>query len=275
MCIFANTARLVLQNLTFNIDVVMHAQTHTMQVKDPAETSSPAAHHAHHAPPARRRKRGRAERVLERRLVSALTFLYKEKKKWVKSLLFLTQKGAEECLKFTGGWRVWNLSPRGQTGGFFSFQALIDSPLSSSATQKDTWKNFWCEKQGDLLCRRSLLTLNEHISPPASVSTVGHFNFSPSCMHTGEDFKTLCSFCVYQQHPRLHFKEERWWWTAQQGKTGSEKLKLRPVWFSSFKVMCEPFIVRFYFEGIIFFFLLIFTVIDYSSKASHQSRLCT
>ena len=30
----------------------------------------------------------------------------KKKEKSVKSLLFLTQKGAEECLKFREGWRV-------------------------------------------------------------------------------------------------------------------------------------------------------------------------
>lgn len=69
---------------------------------------------------------------------------------------FSRSKGRDECLEFRGGWRGWNLSPRGQTAGFFSFQAFIDSPLSSSATQEDTWKNFWwgCDvrKRGDLLC---------------------------------------------------------------------------------------------------------------------------
>ncbi|TNN70804.1 hypothetical protein EYF80_018938 [Liparis tanakae] len=45
------------------------------------------------------------------------------------------QKGAEECLKFTGrcrGGDIFRLG--GQTRGFFSFQALIDPPSSSLAT---------------------------------------------------------------------------------------------------------------------------------------------
>lgn len=95
------------------------------------------------------------------RLYSPLSFLYKEgEEKTVKSPLVLTQKGAEECLKFREGWRVWNLSPRGQTGGSFSFQALIDSPLSSLATQKDTWKNFWwgCDVRNRVTCSADALS---------------------------------------------------------------------------------------------------------------------
>lgn len=34
---------------------------------------------------------------------------------------------------------------------------------------KEFLMGLWCEKQGDLLCWCSLLILNEHISPPASV----------------------------------------------------------------------------------------------------------
>ena len=120
-------------------------------------------HHAyvHTAPPARDERRlSGVWRGVMLRLYSPLTFLYKEKKNSVKSLLFLTQKGAEECLKFREGWRVWNLSPRGQTGGFFSFQALIDSPLSSLATQKDTWKNFWwgCDVRNGVTCSAGALS---------------------------------------------------------------------------------------------------------------------
>lgn len=113
------------------------------------------------APPARRENEG--ERHLERHDGSAIFSSYlliQRGKKSVKSLLFLTQKGAEECLKFREGWRVWNLSPRGQTGGFFSFQALIDSPLSSLATQKDTWKNFWwgCDVRNRVTCSADALS---------------------------------------------------------------------------------------------------------------------
>ncbi|KAI9521477.1 hypothetical protein NQZ68_007793 [Dissostichus eleginoides] len=39
------------------------------------------------------------------RLYILLLPSYTKKKKSVKSLLFLTQKGAEECLKFREGWR--------------------------------------------------------------------------------------------------------------------------------------------------------------------------
>lgn len=158
-----------------------------MQVNDPVAPKNinrASCASSNHAPPAEGEQR--LERHDGSAIYSPLTLLYKrKKKKSVKSLLFLTQKGTEECLKFREDWRVWNLSPRGQTGGFFSFQAFIDSPLSSLATQKDTWKNFWwgCDvrKKGDLLCWCSLLILNEHISP-SSVSTVGHLNFSSSCI---------------------------------------------------------------------------------------------
>lgn len=176
-------------------------RAHTTQHSSKRAENPSALHHKDpHTPPRlqgeRRRKKEEEKRACRAwrgstvQLHASLTFFLflqkrerekKRKKKSVKSLLFLTQKDAEECLKFRRGWRGWNLSPRGQTGGFFSFQALIDSPLSFLATQKDTWKKFlmglWCEKQGDLLRRRALLTLNEHISPPV-VSSVGHFNFS-------------------------------------------------------------------------------------------------
>lgn len=134
------------------------------------------------------------------RLYSPLTFLYKGRKKSVKSLLFLTQKGAEECLKFREGCRVWNLSPRGQTGGFFSFQALIDSPLSSLATQKDTWKNFWwgCDVRNRVTC--SADALSWFLTSTSAPQRLYSWTFQLFLLlHTGEDFKTLFpAFHVYQ-----------------------------------------------------------------------------
>lgn len=56
--------------------------------------------------------------------------------------LFLSHRGGKRCRGMLAssekGGRVETRMPRGQTEGFFSFQALIDSLLSSLATQKDT-----------------------------------------------------------------------------------------------------------------------------------------
>lgn len=167
-----------------------------------SSSSSSITHIFNHAPPAphgegKKKKRVSGEARWFGYIFSSYLLIQRErerekkKEKSVESLLFLTQKGAEECLKFREGWRVWNLSPRGQTGGFFSFQALIDSPLSSLATQKDTWKNFWwgCDVRNRVTCSAdalswfltstSALSLSLCLSSPLSVSTVGHFQLFP------------------------------------------------------------------------------------------------
>lgn len=135
---------------------------------------------------------------------------YTKKKKSVESLFFLTQKGAEECLKFREGWRVWNLSPRGQTGGFFSFQALIDSPLSSLATQKDTWKNFWwgCDVRNGVTCSADALSwfLTSTSARQRQYSWTFQL-FPPPAYWRGllkHSFRLLC-----RAHPSLHFREKR------------------------------------------------------------------
>lgn len=90
------------------------------------------------------RRGGKAASWESRCSITALTFIWRIKTR--ACLLFFTKKGAKECMKFSKDCLLlvlWNLLPRGQTDGFFSFQALIDSLLSSLATQKDTWKNFW------------------------------------------------------------------------------------------------------------------------------------
>lgn len=116
---------------------------------------------------------------------------YTKEKKTVKSLLFLTQKGTEECLKFREDWRVWNLSPRGQTGCFFSFQAFIDSPLSSLATQ-DTWKNFWwgCDVRKRVTCSADVLSW--FLTSTSALRRQYSWTFQLFLLlHTREDFKTL------------------------------------------------------------------------------------
>lgn len=149
-----------------------------MQANDPSSpgrTHRPCTMHIFKsAPPARGGREGSGEAWCSGYIFSSYLLIQREgEKKSVKSLLFLTQKGAEECLKFREGWRVWNLSPRGQTGGFFSFQALIDSPLSSLATQKDTWKNFWwgCDVRNGVTCSADALSwfLTSTSVPEASV----------------------------------------------------------------------------------------------------------
>lgn len=144
---------------------------------------------SNHAPPAREEKEG--EQRLEKRLY-ILFFPSYTKEKTVKSLLFLTQKGTEECLKFREDWRVWNLSPRGQTGCFFSFQAFIDSPLSSLATQKDTWKNFWwgCDVRKGVTC--SADALSWFLTSTSALRSQYSWTFQLFLLlHTREDFKTL------------------------------------------------------------------------------------
>lgn len=193
------------------------APSHKMWVKGPR--SQKRKHQpcmctsSNHAPPARRDKEG--EQRLERHDGSAIFSSYlliQREKKSVKSLLFLTQKGAEECLKFREGWRVWNLSPRGQTDGFFSFQALIDSPLSSLATQKDTWKNFWwgCDVRNRVTC--SADALSWFLTSTSARQCQYSWTFQLFLLlHTGEDFKTLFpAFMYISTHPSLHFKDESW-----------------------------------------------------------------
>lgn len=172
----------------------------------------------HHAPPASTEERGSAASGEAWRF-GRICFSYllterEEEKKWVSSLLFLTQKDAEECLKFRQGWRVWNLSPRGQTDGFFSFQALIDLPLSSLATQKDTWKNFWwgCDVRSRVTCSAGALSwFLTSTSARLCQRSLDTSTFPSSCMRWRGFQNTLCSFlCISARHASLHFREERW-----------------------------------------------------------------
>lgn len=198
----------------------------TIKTSERPRSSSSITHIFNHAPPAphgEEKKEGVWRGVMVRLYILLLPSYTKrerereKKEKSVESLLFLTQKGAEECLKFREGWRVWNLSPRGQTDGFFSFQALIDSPLSSLATQKDTWKNFWwgCDVRNRVTCSAdalswfltstSALSLSVSLSPWASVQ-LDIFNFF-LLLQTGEDFKTL--WIGISTHPSIKRRDDR------------------------------------------------------------------
>lgn len=202
----------------------------TIKASERPRSSNSITHIFNHAPPAPHGEGKKKEGVWRGMMVRLYILLLpsytkrerereKKKEKSVESLLFLTQKGAEECLKFREGWRVWNLSPRGQTGGFFSFQALIDSPLSSLATQKDTWKNFWwgCDVRNRVTCSAdalswfltstSALSLSLSVSlPPWASVQLDIFNFF-LLLQTGEDFKTLR--IGISAHPSIKRRDDR------------------------------------------------------------------
>jgi len=142
-----------------------------------------------HARAGKRRKKEVERRdVMARLYYSPSYFLYKKEK--VQRLLFLTQKGAQECLKFTGrcrGGDIFRLG--GQNPRLLFISSAYRSAVVIFGNAEGHLKIiFWQaavtrRNRGDLLCCR--LTSP---SAPRCVGTVWAFQLLPP---SGEDFQTL------------------------------------------------------------------------------------
>lgn len=148
------------------------------QVNDPmdrAENINPAScTSSNHAPPARGEKEG--ERRLERRDGSAIfsSYLLIQREKNISQEPPLSHaercRGMPEVQRRLAGMKSFASGANRRLlfiSSAYRFAVVIFGDAEGHL--KEFLMGLWCEKQGDLLCWCSLLILNEHISPPASV----------------------------------------------------------------------------------------------------------